>query len=148
MRHERVASPFTRTVHAPQTPCSQPACAPVRSSSSRRKSSTSIRGSTRTSCSTPLTVTCRRTFSGIRGSFPGVVGRVLHGPAGHDDGEVTAVVGRAVGGARGAAPAGGGGRGGGDRVLRRLGAGERLLDGGRPDRRGAHAAQRDPRPRD
>ena len=29
IRHERTASPFTITVHAPHTPCSQPTCVPV-----------------------------------------------------------------------------------------------------------------------
>ena len=65
IRHARVGSPSTSTVHAPHAPCSQPAWAPVRASSSRRKSSSSVRGSTSTSCAVPLTVTAMRIFSGI-----------------------------------------------------------------------------------
>ena len=37
-RHERTATPSSWTVHAPQTPCSQPTWVPVRPSSWRRKS--------------------------------------------------------------------------------------------------------------
>ena len=43
IRQERTASPSTRTVHAPQTPCSQPTWVPVRPRSSRRKSTRSLR---------------------------------------------------------------------------------------------------------
>src|SRR5438128_6286180 len=51
-------SPFISTVHAPQTPCSQPTCVPVSPSVSRRKSDRSRRGSTfAMSHFVPLTVT-------------------------------------------------------------------------------------------
>ena len=46
IRHERTGAPSRRTVQAPQTPCSQPTCVPVRPSSWRRKSDSSRRGST------------------------------------------------------------------------------------------------------
>src|SRR5215831_8518410 len=55
IRQERTATPSASTVQAPQTPCSQPACAPLRPSTSRRQSSSVVRGSTSTSCSRPLT---------------------------------------------------------------------------------------------
>ena len=45
-RQDRTASPSRSTVHAPQTPCSQPRCVPVRSQRSRRKSASVSRGST------------------------------------------------------------------------------------------------------
>ena len=43
IRHERTGSPSTRTVHAPQTPCSQPTCVPVKPRSWRRKSLNRVR---------------------------------------------------------------------------------------------------------
>ena len=46
IRHDRTASPSTRTVHAPHTPCSQPRCVPVSRHCSRRKSASVRRGST------------------------------------------------------------------------------------------------------
>ena len=45
MRHDSAGRPSTSTVQAPQTPCSQPTCVPVRPSSWRRKSESSVRGS-------------------------------------------------------------------------------------------------------
>ena len=45
-RHDRTAAPSSRTVQAPQTPCSQPTCVPVSPSAWRRKSESSSRGST------------------------------------------------------------------------------------------------------
>ena len=50
IRHDRTGSPSTCTVHAPQTPCSQPTLVPVRPSSWRSKSDSSVRGSTSASC--------------------------------------------------------------------------------------------------
>src|SRR5690606_14107283 len=50
--HERTGSPSTRTVQAPQTPCSQLRFVPVSNTSSRRKSAKCLRGGT-----SPLT--CR-----------------------------------------------------------------------------------------
>ena len=46
-RQARAIAPSTRTVQAPQTPCSQPARVPVRPSSSRRKSARFCRAATR-----------------------------------------------------------------------------------------------------
>ena len=46
IRQERTISPFTRTVHAPHTPCSQPTCVPVSCRCSRRKSARLRRGRT------------------------------------------------------------------------------------------------------
>ena len=57
VRHERTATPSSRTVQAPQTPCSQPTWVPVSPSSWRRKSDSSSRGSTSARRSTPLTGT-------------------------------------------------------------------------------------------
>ena len=45
-----------RTVHAPQTPCSQPTCVPVSPRRWRRKSVSSRRGSTASRTARPLTV--------------------------------------------------------------------------------------------
>ena len=106
----------------------------------------SVRGSTSTSCADAVDGDVRRTFSGIRGSFPGALGGALHGPAGHHDGEVAAEVGRAVGVARRVEVARGAVGRARDRVLGRLGAGERRP---RPRSRGpgvgADAAERDAR---
>ena len=52
----RTATPSRSTVHAPQTPCSQPTCVPVRPSRWRRKSVSSRRGSTVSRTARPLTV--------------------------------------------------------------------------------------------
>src|SRR6201999_2705990 len=43
--HDRAGTPSSNTVHAPQTPCSQPKWVPVRSSFSRTKSARLVRGS-------------------------------------------------------------------------------------------------------
>src|SRR5438034_828004 len=64
MRQERTASPFSRTVQAPHTPCSHPTCVPVRPSSWRKKSERSSRGSTARSWRTPLTLVV--TVNGVR----------------------------------------------------------------------------------
>ena len=55
IRQERTISPLTRTVQAPQTPCSQPTCVPVSCRCSRRKSARLSRGSTCASTRSPLT---------------------------------------------------------------------------------------------
>ena len=57
IRHERTARPSMMTVHAPQTPCSQPTWVPVRSRSSRRKSASVLRASTDPVRAAPFTVT-------------------------------------------------------------------------------------------
>ncbi len=55
IRQARTISSFTRTVQAPQTPCSQPTCVPVRCRCSRRKSARLSRGKTCASTRSPLT---------------------------------------------------------------------------------------------
>ena len=55
VRQDRTISPFTRTVQAPQTPCSQPTCVPVRCRCSRRKSARLRRGRTCATTASPLT---------------------------------------------------------------------------------------------
>ncbi len=56
IRQERAVRPSTSTVQAPQTPCSQPRCVPVRPSSWRKKSASVSRDSTTRACDLPLTV--------------------------------------------------------------------------------------------
>ena len=56
IRQPRTISPSTRTVQAPQTPCSQPTWLPVSARSSRRKSTSVLRASTRLVTVSPLTV--------------------------------------------------------------------------------------------
>ena len=60
-RHAAHAPPSTSTVQAPQTPCSQPTCVPVRPRSSRMKSASERRAST--TCST------RRVVDGERSAM-------------------------------------------------------------------------------
>src|SRR5258705_172475 len=55
-RQARALQPSTSTVHAPQTPCSQPTCVPVSPRSSRRKSLSERRPSISRSTGSPLTV--------------------------------------------------------------------------------------------
>src|SRR3954453_17720561 len=57
IRQERTGSPTTSTVHAPQTPCSQPTCVPVSPRSCRSASDSSRRTGTEASRGTPFTVT-------------------------------------------------------------------------------------------
>ena len=52
----RTETPSSRTVHAPQTPCSQPTWVPVRPRRWRRKSVSSSRGSTCSATTRPFTV--------------------------------------------------------------------------------------------
>src|SRR5437870_4013911 len=91
MMQDRAASPSIKIVHAPQTPCSQPTCVPVRPRSSRRKSTKSLRGSQRPSRATPFTVRRTVTASGM-----GDRARARERPPGEDRREVAAVVGRGV----------------------------------------------------
>src|SRR5262249_47499237 len=56
IRQERAGLPSTHTVQAPQTPCSQPICVPVRCKSSRSASDSNLRGWARNSCVSPLTL--------------------------------------------------------------------------------------------
>src|SRR6185436_5069929 len=56
IKQERTISPLTRTVHAPQTPCSQPTWVPVSLRWSRRKSDRFRRGGTLASVRSPLTL--------------------------------------------------------------------------------------------
>src|SRR5215210_3187577 len=60
-RHDRTADPSSRTVHAPQTPCSQPTWVPVKPSVCRMKSESSSRGSTTSWRRRPFTVTVTAT---------------------------------------------------------------------------------------
>src|SRR3954447_12832742 len=69
IRQDRTASPPTITVQAPQTPCSQPICVPVRPQSSRMASTKVLRGSTRTAWSRPLMRSLRSTLSVIASSL-------------------------------------------------------------------------------
>src|SRR6266403_3147554 len=69
IRQDRTASPPTITVQAPQTPCSQPICVPVRPQSSRMASTRVLRGSTRTAWSRPLMRSLRSTLSVIASSL-------------------------------------------------------------------------------
>ena len=55
IRQERIGSPSTSTVQAPQTPCSQPTWVPVSRRSWRRKSDSSRRAGTDAVRGTPLT---------------------------------------------------------------------------------------------
>ena len=57
-RHDRTGVSSTKTVHAPQTPCSHPRCVPVRRRSSRNQSANSFRSGTPSSASSsPFTRT-------------------------------------------------------------------------------------------
>ena len=53
--HDLIASPSSHTVQAPQFEVSHPTCVPVRFSCSRRKCTSSVRGSTPVVCETPFT---------------------------------------------------------------------------------------------
>ena len=56
MVHDLTERPSSSTVQAPQDVVSQPMCVPVRPSRSRSTETSSSRGSIRTSCAAPLTV--------------------------------------------------------------------------------------------
>src|ERR1700690_1222305 len=96
IRQERTVTPSNSTVQAPHTPCSQPACAPLRSSRSRRQSSKVVRGSTSISCSVPLTLSSMRIRVPL-GFFPlRVADGIRNGAAGEIDRGAAAVLGRGV----------------------------------------------------
>ena len=80
IRQERALSPSTSTVQAPQTPCSQPTCVPVRPSVWRRKSASSKRGSTARGEATPLTVTVMSRVLLMRRSLRAATRRRAPGP--------------------------------------------------------------------
>ena len=63
IRHDRIGWPSTSTVHAPQTPCSQPTWVPVSRRSWRRKSDSSRRAGAFAWRGTPLTTTVRSSSS-------------------------------------------------------------------------------------
>src|SRR6266566_2360500 len=92
IRQERADLPFTSTVQAPQTPCSQPTCVPVSISSWRRKSASVVRTLTSRWNAIPFTSTLtfrdssmglfqRTQHHGVRNTFPvpGVDVCVVHG---------------------------------------------------------------------
>src|SRR5215213_9318923 len=88
-------SPSWSTTHAPQLEVSQPQWVPVSPSVSRRKCTSSSRGSTSRSTCSPLTVIVTCISSDLlvqragRGAAQGAVGQLAH--------EVTLVVGGAAG---------------------------------------------------
>src|SRR4051794_5040134 len=86
IRHERTASPSTRIVQAPQTPCSQPRCVPVSPRSSRRVSASVLRASTRTRRGRPLTVRSTSTVFSAWVVVTSGTGRLLDG-AGEGSGD-------------------------------------------------------------
>src|SRR6185436_3395234 len=85
IKQERTISPLTRTVHAPQTPCSQPTWVPVSLRWSRRKSDRFSRGGTSASMRSPLTlseiVTALVTLALRRGDRDEKAERTRHAPA-------------------------------------------------------------------
>ena len=66
VRQERAALPSMMIVQAPQIPCSQPTCVPVRPSSWRRKSESSMRTLTSRSTASPFTVSDTRALGVLR----------------------------------------------------------------------------------
>ena len=68
VRHERRGSPSTRTVHAPQPPCWQPAFGLSTSSSSRSTKRSGVSGALSTSRGMPLTVRFMRASSSGEGT--------------------------------------------------------------------------------
>src|SRR5882762_5272732 len=89
-----MASPLTRIVQAPQTPCSQPTCVPVSARSSLMKSTSSLRGGQRPSRATPLTVSLTVAVSFL--SMAGLGERALDRARGEHAGQMPAVVGGGV----------------------------------------------------
>src|SRR5579859_4132210 len=67
MVQDFTASPFIRTVQAPQYVVSHPTCVPVRSNSSRSSCTSNMRGSTVTECDLPFTFRWIATFSTVSG---------------------------------------------------------------------------------
>src|SRR5204863_9778738 len=84
--------PSSSTVQAPQTPCSQPACAPVSPSRSRRQSSSEVRASTSTAQVCPLTVSS--TLIGARNL--GRLARIHDGAYRERDGNPPPIIRRGV----------------------------------------------------
>src|SRR5262245_10604165 len=72
IRQARTDRPSTSTVQAPQTPCSQPTCVPVKPNSCRRKSARLMRASTVASTRRPLIVTAMACLSAM-GALQGPV---------------------------------------------------------------------------
>src|SRR3954464_11374425 len=91
--HDFTGSPSTSTVHTPQLEVSQPQCVPVRPSVSRRKWTSSRRGSTSAVRASPLTVTVICT-SGLLGE--GALGRAADGAQRELPREMALVVGGAA----------------------------------------------------
>src|SRR5262249_17949269 len=96
IRQDLVATPSTRTVHAPQTPCSQPTCVPVSLRSWRRQSERSRRAGTVTVWTMPFTT--RRTLKGLStspvlgmGAPPCLLVGLVQGPLGEHPGQVPPV---------------------------------------------------------
>src|ERR1700760_211572 len=78
IRHERTGAPSTSTVQAPQTPCSQPTCVPVRPQFSRIVSANVLRCSTSTWCTAPFTRSFRGNLS--IGELSDIDAQVVRGP--------------------------------------------------------------------
>ena len=102
IRQDRVATPSTRTVHAPQTPCSQPTCVPVSLRSCRRQSDSSRRAGTVTVWTTPFTIS-RTSNEFVRcpvlvmGPAPlRAAGALVQGPLGQHPGQVPPITRRRV----------------------------------------------------
>src|SRR6266511_3538106 len=138
-----IGAPSTSTVQAPHPEVSQPMWVPVRPSCSRRKWTSSMRGSTSALCSTPLTLTVisMPAPSSSRGRLGGCPQTAL----GEDADDVAlvldrpAVVGAWRGGLRrqlGGLP---------ERLVAGLGAGQGLLRRGGGEVGRAHSGQADPR---
>src|SRR4051795_356832 len=92
--HDFTGSPSTSTVHTPQLEVSQPQWVPVRPSVSRRKCTSSRRASTSAVRGSPLTVTVTCMGSDLLGER--ALGRSAQGAVGELAGQVALVVGRAA----------------------------------------------------
>src|SRR4029077_6285028 len=82
-KQDRAGVPSISTVQAPQTPCSQPARAPVSRNCSRRQSSRLKRGSTSTARVSPLTLNSTRIGASALGRTGGIGDRA-HGEGRRD----------------------------------------------------------------
>src|SRR5579884_2671617 len=96
IRQERTVRPFIKIVQAPQTPCSQPTCVPVRRRSSRMKSTSSLRGSQlpRSPCRSPSGG--RSPSRPSLAPLPHAAGGLFERPPDEYAHHLAAVVGRAV----------------------------------------------------
>src|SRR3954452_4297964 len=92
--HDLTGSPLTSTVHTPQLDVSQPQCVPVRPSVSRRRWTSSRRGSTSAVTGSPWTV--REMYSGSDLLGQGTLGGAAQGAVGELAGQVALVVGAAA----------------------------------------------------